>query len=429
MPASHYPQDEAHFRAILIALNADDISVTGGGTIDGQGAVVAANIHKMQVEHRLSGNPRYRPDEALRPCVINFVSCHHVRVADITLRDSACWVENYTACDGLTIDHVTVRSQAYWNNDGIDITGCQHVIVSDCDIDSADDGICLKSNAAACDDITIRNCRVRSWANAIKFGTVSYVAFRHISISHIQVWGCGHAGLSIESVDGAVIEDVTISDLQMTNLRQAILVKLGSRHTPGGVFGAIRNVTLSDIDAELADGDPDAGQHFRAPVPSYRHNRFPCIVSGLPGHPIEHLTLRRITYETTGGGTFRVADVPLDKLASIPEHATAYPEYAMHGELPAFGWFIRHAAGLTMDDAKIECRRTDSRAAIVCDDASNLDVSGLRVTNAGGVGPVVALHNVHGAMIHAGRAHTATSEFIRVLDLCDSVSTTDDTLR
>jgi hypothetical protein len=429
MPKSNYPQDEMRFRGLLIALDAEDITVTGGGTVDGRGAVVAAAIHQMQVDHQLAGNPKYRPDEMLRPCVINFVACRHVRVSNITLRDSACWVENYSACKDLTVEHVRVRSQAFWNNDGIDITGCQHVRMNNCDIDSADDGICLKSNAQACEDVIIRDCRVRSWANAIKFGTVSFVGFKNITISHIQVWGCGHAGLSIESVDGATIDDVTVSDISMTNLRQAILVKLGSRHTPGGNVGAIRNVSLSNITADLADGDPDAGQKFRAPVPSYKHNRFPCVVSGLPGHPIKNLMLKNIIYRTPGGGSPAVADVPLDKLSTIPEHATAYPEYSMHGELPAFGWFIRHAAGVTLDHDEIDCRKNDSRSAIVCDDVAGLRVRNLRIENVGNSGPVIAFRDVHDASIDDSIAHTTATTFVRLLERCSGIQESANTVR
>jgi hypothetical protein len=427
LPVSQYPQDESRFGALLIALDQIDIAVTGGGTIDGRGATVAANIHQLQIDHRLPGNPASRPDESLRPCVINFVRCQQVRVTNITLRNSACWVENYSACDDLTVDHVVVRSQAFWNNDGIDISGCRHVQMSHCDIDSADDGICLKSNATPCEDVHIRDCRVRSWANAVKLGTASFVGFHHISISNCQVWGCGHAGLAIESVDGAVIDDVTVTVLKMTNLRQAIVVKLGSRHTPGGRVGAIRNVTLSDITAELADSDPDAGQPFKAPLPKYKHNRFPCLISGLPGHPIENLTIRRITYQTTGGGTPAVADVPLDKLTSIPENARGYPEYSMHGELPAFGWFIRHAAGLTLDAAEIDCRRVDSRVAVVCDDVLALNVTGLHVTNVGGTNAIIALNNVHDANIRGGIVATGSSSFLQTLDRCTGVVSTGNT--
>lgn len=422
LPISQYNQDEARFSALLIALDQDDIGVTGGGAIDGRGAAVAAKIHQLQGDHRIPGNPASRPDESLRPCLINFVRCSHVRMANITLRNSACWVEDYSGCDDLTLDHVIVRSQAFWNNDGMDISGCRNVRITNCDVDSADDGICLKSNATSCEEVVVRDCRVRSWANAIKFGTVSFVGFRHVSISNCQIWGSGHAGLAIESADGAVIDDVTVTGLKMTNLRQAILVKLGSRHTPGGYVGAIRNVTLSDITADLADGDPDAGQPFKAPLPGYKHNRFPCVISGLPGHPIENLTLRRITYRTTGGGTAAVANVPLDKLTSIPENARGYPEYSMHGELPAFGWFIRHATGLTLDGLEIDCSRVDNRAACVCDDVSNLDIKGLRVTNSGGTGPVVALENVRDAQIQDGTANMASSSFIQLIDHCIGVT-------
>jgi hypothetical protein len=420
LPPSPYTQDEARFRGLLVAVDAHDVAVTGGGTIDGRGATLADNIHRLQAEGHLPGNAAARPDESLRPCLINFVRCSHVRVADVTLRDSACWVENYTACDDLTVDHVTVRSQANWNNDGIDVSGCRHVRVAHCDIDSADDGICLKSNGSDCEDVDVHDCRVRSWANAIKFGTVSFGGFRHVAIRHVQVWGSGHAGLSIESVDGAVIDDLTVSDVAMTNLRQAILIKLGSRHTPGGHVGAIRNVTLTDVTADLADGDPDAGQPFRAPVPGYRHNRFPCIVSGLPGHPIEHLTLRRVTCRTPGGGTPAVAWVPLDRLADIPEHADGYPEYSMHGELPAFGWFVRHAAGVTLDDVGVACRRADARAGLVFDDVSDLDVSGLAVADPGGGGPAVVLSRVRGVSIR-GAVDPAS---VRTMDGCNGVSVT-----
>ncbi len=425
LPASPYPtQDETAYRGLLLALDAHDIAVTGGGTIDGRGAAVAAAIHQMQVDHRLAGSPKARPDESLRPCLINFVRCHDVRVSDMTLRDSACWVQDYSDCDGLSVDHVTVRSQAFWNNDGLDICGCRHARVTDCDIDSSDDGICLKSNGSACDDVAVRDCRVRSWANAIKLGTASFGGFRHVSVSRVRVTGCGHAGVSIESVDGAVIDDVAVSDLVMTNLRQAILVKLGSRHAPGGVVGAIRNVVLSDITADLADGNPDAGQRFHAPVPSYPHNRFPCIISGLPGHPIEHVTLRRITYRTPGGGVAAVAEVKLDQLGDVPEHAGGYPEYSMHGELPAFGWFVRHAAGVALEDVRVECRRPDFRAAAVFDDVSDLTVAGLQVPRSGGDPPVVALRNVRNAAIRGGDAATAGGLVVRTLGGCEAISAT-----
>ena len=418
LPPSPYTQDEARFRALLVALDAHDVAVTGGGTIDGRGGLLAGNIHRLQAEGRLPGNAAVRPDESLRPCLINFVRCRGVRVADVTLRDAACWVENYTACDGLTLDHVTVRSQAYWNNDGIDLSGCRHVRVAHCDIDSADDGICLKSNGSDCQDVEVHDCRVRSWANAIKLGTVSFGGFRRVAIRHVQVWGSGHAGLSIESVDGAVIDDLTVSDVAMTNLRQAILIKLGSRHAPGGRVGAIRNVTLTDVTADLADGDPDAGQPFRAPVPAYRHNRFPCIISGLPGHPIGGVTLRRVTCHTPGGGSGAVASVPLDRLGDIPEHADGYPEYSMHGELPAFGWFVRHAAGVTLDDVRVACRRADGRAGLVFDDVCGLNGSGLEVADPGGGGPAIVLSRVRGASIR-GAVDPAS---VRVMDGCNGVS-------
>jgi polygalacturonase len=428
LPTSPYAQDESAFKALLLAVNAHDIAVTGDGTIDGRGAAVAAAIHQLQVEQKIPGNPKARPDESLRPRILNFVSCRNVRVAGVTLRDSACWVQNYTNCNGLTVDHVTVRSQAFWNNDGIDLTGCQHVRATHLDIDAADDGICLKSNATPCDDLLIQHCKVRSWANAIKFGNVSFQAFRHVTIDHVDVTGSGHAGLSIESVDGAIVDGITVSNVTLRNLRAGILIKLGDRHAPNGQTGAIRNVTLTHVTAELADGDPDAGQTFHAPVPSYKHNPFPCVISGLPDHPIENVVLRDVTFHTPGGGTAAVASVPLDQLQGIRENSKGYPEYSMHGELPAFGWFVRHAAAVTMGDVQVRCGQPDFRSAVVFDDVSALDVSALRITNPGGEGPVVALNRVHGATIRGDVATTTATAYLKSLTDCTAVTAADNVL-
>ena len=77
--------------------------------------------------------------------MIVFRKCRNVRVLDVTMKDSSCWVQDYIQCDGLVIKGIHVISTAYRNNDGIDITDCTKVRVSDCDVDASDDGICLKS--------------------------------------------------------------------------------------------------------------------------------------------------------------------------------------------------------------------------------------------------------------------------------------------
>ena len=68
-----------------------------------------------------------------------------MKVNGITLRDSACWLENYINCEDVSLEDIKVRNTAYWNCDGMDITDCRRVNIARCDVNCADDGICLKS--------------------------------------------------------------------------------------------------------------------------------------------------------------------------------------------------------------------------------------------------------------------------------------------
>ena len=129
---------KANFYALLLADNQQDIAVCGKGIIDGQGKQLSADTERLWKEKKL-------PDakEGERPVIINFRNCNNVSVRDITLKNSACWVEEYRDCQHLTVENIKVHSIAALNNDGIDIDGCAHVVVRGCDINSEDDGTCL----------------------------------------------------------------------------------------------------------------------------------------------------------------------------------------------------------------------------------------------------------------------------------------------
>ena len=385
--------------ALLEARGQSKIKVTGGGVIDGQGRELAADVLRLvlakQIVDPMTSN---RPAEVNRPEIIEFVDCKDVTVRDVTLKDSACWVETYYNCEHVTLDHVTVRSTASWNNDGLDLADDRHVVVKDCDIDSDDDGICLKSGAAkGCDDILIENCRVRSSASALKFGTSSRGAFRHITVRGLQVHDTFRAAIALESVDGAVIENVDISDVVAKNTGAAIFLRLGNRNKEGQP-GALRDVTIHDVTVEVPSGHPDEGYEHAGPEPKGAHNLFPSSITGLPGFPVSNVTLKNITITHAGGGKRDRAEVPLSSLEKVPEQADRYPEFSMFGELPAWGFYCRHAAGITFENVTLRCADKDYRAALVCDDVEKLTLDGLHVQSAGDE-PVIVLHGVKGAVI------------------------------
>ncbi|MCC6460174.1 MAG: glycoside hydrolase family 28 [Saprospiraceae bacterium] len=389
------------WHALVLAKGQHHIAITGRGCIDGQGAALAAHVVQLVKEGKIVdpywGNNR--PHERERPQLIELVQCRQVRVTGVLLKNSACWVQTYERCDGLVISDIRVESRAYWNNDGIDIVDSRNVQVRNCDINAADDGICLKSSfpPAFCDSILIENCRIRSSASALKFGTASKSGFRNVRVRGLRVADTYRSAVALEIVDGGSMENIEISDIQATNTGNAIFVRLGHRNQKGEI-GTLRNIHLHDITVEVPTGRPDAGYAFEGPEVTAPHNLIPSSISGLPGHPVQQVRLENILIRFGGGGRPERAQVPLHALDSIPERPADYPEFSMFGELPAWGFYVRHVEGLEMKNIRLECREPDFRPALLFDDVQQLSLRNIRIGNGGGL-PAVVLRNAPSTLL------------------------------
>ncbi len=329
--------------SLIYGENLHEIGIVGEGVIDGQGAAFA-----------------YGPG-LVRPRLLSFVTCRAVRVEGITLRDAPGWVQHYLACDDLTIHGIRVFSHANYNNDMMDVDCCRNVHISDCIGDTGDDGVTLKSTAdRACENITITNCVLSSHCNAIKLGTESNGGFKNIAIRNCVVRPSksdeihhgtkgGLAGVALEMVDGGTLDGVTVSDVAISGVQSPLFLRLGDRARPfieGGPkpgMGAFRNVVISNI---VATDVSDIG----------------CAIAGLPGHPIENLTLSNIRITFAGGGTKDQAS------ATVPEKAEDSPECTMFGVLPAYGLYFRHVNGLKLTNVDLRCAKPDLRPAMIYDD-------------------------------------------------------------
>jgi len=308
-------------------------------------------------------------------------------------------VETYNQCTDLLIDSITVQSTAFWNNDGIDIVDCKNVKVKNCNIDAADDGICLKSSdpASACENFEITDCKVRSSASAIKFGTASLGGFRNIKIDHIDIHDTYRNALSLEIVVGGAMENVNISNINAKNTGGAIFVRLGHRY--GAKVGSIKGIHIKDVTVEIPKGKPDAGYATAGPPEEdiYPHNLLPMEIVGLPGYNVQDVTLENINVTFGGGADKHHAYVSLDSLATIPEREKEYPEFSMFGELPAWGLYARHAEGLQLKNVTIKYIEKDFRPAIVMDDVQQVALNGLNIPTADA--PVIVLRGVKGESI------------------------------
>lgn len=372
------------WKGFVIADSQDHLSITGEGAIDGQGRRVALNIDSLFYIGKLDSAdytfPEMRPKWYLRPQLIEFVNCKNIDVRNITLRNAACWVQTYDRCEEIVIDSIRVESDAYWNNDGIDIQDCKNVRITNSYVNAADDGICLKSQSPDhfCDSIYVANCIVRSSASAVKFGTVSHGGFKNVTIEHIRVYDTFRSAIAIECVDGGFLENVIVDHIEATNTGNPIFIRLGDRNglKPAGT---LKNVMIRNLKAEVAFDKPDLNYEIRGPELPFFHNPFPSSITGIPGHPVENVTLENIRIICPGKGNNGLANMPLSRLDQVPEKEAAYPEFSMFGELPAWGLYVRHMDGLKMKDVVFSLSEPDYRPAMIFDDVTNLEMQACRI--------------------------------------------------
>ncbi len=371
--------------ALILGDSVGNIAIRGKGTIDGQGRKLALTIDSLHhIGQAVDPNYNYRrmrPHESVRPELINLVKCRDVRIEDVTLKNSAGWLQTLELCSNVIYDGVTVYNRAYWNNDGFDIVDCTKVLITNCDVDAADDGICLKSHNPGYfnDQITITNNKIRSSASAIKFGTASHGGFKNVIIDNIQVFDTFRSAIAIESVDGGEIENISVTNVTALNTGNAIFIRLG--HRSGEKPGSIKNITIKNVKVEVPFGRPDIAYDLRGPEVDFFHNPFPSSIVGIEGHKIENIVLENIEINYPGRASKGMAYVPLSRLDQVPEQVKKYPEFSMFGELPAFGLYIRHAKGIKMKNVRFTLDDDDFRPAFVFDDVEGLLMEDIDIPN------------------------------------------------
>jgi polygalacturonase len=306
--------------------------------------------------------------------------CRNVLLRDFRVRDGGHFAVLATGVDDLTIDNLTLDT----NRDGLDIDACRNVRISNTSVNSPnDDAIVLKSSYAlgylrATENVTIVNCQVSGYdlgtllsgsfgrthqqapdrdgpTGRIKLGTESNGGFRNITISNCVF--DRSRGLAIETVDGGDIDNVTVTNLTMHDVTSApIFLRLGNRGRGPGTPapGRLRGISISNV---VADG---------------AEPRYASIIAGIPGHPIEDVQLSTIRIVYRGGGTRREA------VREPPENEAAYPEPSMFGTLPAYGFLVRHASGITLRDVGVGFEGQEARPPFLLSDVRDAYLSHVR---------------------------------------------------
>jgi len=388
--------------ALIVSNHQHHIAITGQGTIDGQGDLLLKDIYvrlnagTLRDTEWKTENPwhQVRPEEDNRPKLIEFRNCDDIKIKGIIIKNGLCWVQNYKSCSNLIVDSIKVESVTFWNNDGIDIIDCKNARLTNSFFNAADDGICLKSEnpQEACENVYIADCKVRSSASAVKFGTASHGGFRKITIKNIIVYDTYRSAIALESVDGGTLVDINIDNIKATNTGNALFIRLGHRNQKVPA-GKVKGIHISNITVDVPAGKPDAGYHMEGPTVREPHNVFPSSIVGITSGRIEDVTLENITINYSGDGKKENAFISKDTLDRVPERVKNYPEFSMFGELPAWGFYIRHSDGIKIKNMVLTCKGTDYRSAFIADDVNGLEVDNLNIPGAASR-PVIIMNKV-----------------------------------
>jgi len=382
-----------------------NIAIIGQGLIDG-----SAGLSRGESRTGGVGNK-----------AIALKECHNVLLRDIRMYMCGHFALLATGVDNLTIDNVMVDT----NRDAFDIDCCENVRISNCYINSPnDDGLVLKSSYALgypkdCDNVTITNCSLSGYeigslldgsfkrtvqrapdqdgpTGRIKFGTESNGGFRNITITNCTF--DTSRGFAIETVDGALIENITFTNVVMRDIcNSTFFLRIGGRmRAPEGFRKSVmRNINISNV--LVYNADP----------------RYSSLITGLPGQYIENVTLSNIRILYRGGLSLKDVTEQNQSLVSnfftrraeegpnaaradayaVPERVKDYPEPSAFGILPAYGFFIRHVKNITLRDVEIGFLNEDTRPAVVLVDVQGADMDNLKAQRAGGA-PMFVLRDV-----------------------------------
>jgi polygalacturonase len=388
--------------ALIVANKQQNLAITGKGLIDGQAALLLKDIYRMLNNGTLEDAEwktyndwhQMRPAEDNRPHLINFTDCDHVEVKNITIKNGLCWIQSYINCTNMVFDSIKVESNTFLNNDGIDLVDCKKVKVSHSFFNVADDGICLKSSNSqqSCEDIDISDCKIRSSASAFKLGTASHGGFKRIKVRNLYIYDTFRSAIALESVDGGTLDDIDIRNIVAKNTGNAIFIRLGKRKKDAEI-GKVHNIYIGNVKVEIPAGKPDAGYESAGPPEPFTHNVFPASIVGVLGSPVQNITLSDINITYTGGATKERAYFSPDSLNRIPERIANYPEFSMFGELPAWGFYVRHAENIVMKNITLNYLKSDFRTPCIFDDVNGLKLDNVQI-NKSETYPAIILNKV-----------------------------------
>lgn len=365
-----------HHRAIIYGNECENITLTGGGTVKGNGhlfgrkPVLDKNLTSAAeyidvIEMRKSYRSQLRfAHESKYGGIVSLVSCKNVRVDNFIIENSAYWTFKILNCNNVSISNLVINNNRnVANADGIDIAGSSNVCVNKCFVSTADDGIVIKNaiwlgNKGSMKNITVTDCEIISRTNAVKVGTettydISDIKINNCSLLMTDLYPGSVSGISLEACDGSVLSNIDIEKIKMNRCTCPIFIRLGNRNRASRVNTQSANAIEFGIPAEkggetgrkIFDGHSEV-RDIRISNIKADEAEIPIIIAGYR----QMGRVKRVKNVVLENVTVNYANLPetVDRRLFIPEYAEEYPECWRFRNLPSYALWIRHAENITL---------------------------------------------------------------------------------
>jgi hypothetical protein len=397
----------------VYAVDADNVSIEGNGTIDGHGDL----FYTGKGDNTGPGGNRAEGYFS-RPHLMIFYKCRNLRIHDVFLTRSAYHCMRVLECRNVHLDGIRIHNRVNLNNDGFHLVSNEYVNISNCNVQCQDDACALFGSNRF---VTVTNCTFSTRWSIFRFGGGEA---ENIAISNCVIYDTYGCPIKIRVSGGSRIENVSFSNLIMRNVTGPISVGLDSSYRrPAGEAastrpnGIIRNLMFNGIQATVVS---EGGQYADMP---FKNNFRPgetrtCIVlNGVNDEYLEGITLSDIHITFGGGGTAEEAarrDVP--KMAG---------EYFELGTLPSYGLYARNVRKLSMSNVRFEVASPDLRPSVVFDHVEDAAINGFSAQGSREAESLLRFVDTHNVLLSACRVLTPTAALLQVEGAASEAITVD----
>jgi hypothetical protein len=386
---------------MISAANAENISLEGPGTIDGNGAKFFTGHGDMTGPGQNSAEGYYQ-----RPHLLIFYRCRNLVIRDVFLTASAYHCARILECQRVNIDAVRIHNRVNLNNDGFHINSCRYVHMINCDVTCQDDACALFGSN---EFVTVTNCTFSTRWSVFRFGGGEA---ENITVSNCVIYDT--YGCPIKARIGARsrLENISFSNLVLRNVTGPITLGLDSTrrnpdpNAPPPARGVVRNIKFNGIRSTVV---AEGKQHEDLPWPQkFRpgETRQCIVLNGVGEGFLENISFQdvHVTYE--GGGTSEEAAREIPKLAG---------EYFEIGTPPAYGMYVRNVRGLSLNNVRFDVTTPDLRPALVFDNVSDVAIHALSATANSRAESLLRFTKARDVLLSAARVLTETLVFLKLI--------------